>query len=94
MVVLNSSGKHAYTIAIQESKYSVCADTKEDAIDIVAQYLVSHNLSHLYYEREWIETIVSASENKKFSDYVDGFGLTDCPKHGICIKIKSVEVKI
>lgn len=94
MIIINEDcDKNTYIVSVfaDYNQYRVSANTEQEAADLVADYLESHNLSHLYYDNYTVKVLAEFSEYRLPDRYAKANGLTCCGTHDIYINIISIK---
>ena len=82
MIILNTADcGRKYELSVREAHYTAYANSEQEAADIVANYLESHNLSHLYYDNHTVRVLAAFSEYHLPDKYAKANGLTCCGAH-------------
>ena len=94
MIIINATlkGENTYYITVcKNTTYQVSAFDLPRAIDIVADYIESHNETNLYIEGSDIDVWASCSRWKTAIPYAEAHKLTKCGTNGIYLEITSIK---
>ena len=94
MIIINATakGEHTYDITIGEgSVFRVSAFDMFSALDLVADYIESHELTGLYIDAYSIQLMAECSKYQTAEAYAAACNLTRCGTNGIYMEITSIK---
>lgn len=69
--------------------FIVNADSEQDAVDKVADFIEDNELNGLFYSNERI--IELSNEDETIEEYVEAHNLVSCGNHGVYIDLQHIE---
>ena len=95
MIIINQGSKpYVITIASGE-KFTAHANSKDEALGIFAEYIVSSEGKPLHFEKSMLEVMAEHSpwrnEDNPITAFADAHNLTPCGNSGIYLEIIEVE---
>jgi hypothetical protein len=93
MIIVNSQmDTKIYIVSIGAEDFMSYANSKEEAIEIVAEYFISQQKSDWYFNSLEVE-LMAESVKKTVEDFANDADLRYCPEHNIYLpKLKIQEV--
>ena len=94
MIIINATakGENIYYITVGEDAiYRVSAFTLEDALDLVADYIESHNFTNAYLDNLTVRLAGECSKWLTAEAFAKAHDLVCCGKNKIYIPITSVK---
>ena len=94
MTTINATAKGEYTYDIilkGDAMFRVSAFDMLSAIDLMADYIESHELTNLYIDAYTMKVMAECSKYQTAEAYANAFGLIKCGTNGIYIEITNIK---